>query len=180
MRWLALAGPMQAWCRLALKSPWSKNQKIPRVDLRWAHAGLVLVGPQVAMVQEPKYTNGLPSLGLCIFGAGWPSSLHGPRANNWPLPTGRQYHQYSVGLAWANVGLTQVGLRSYCTAPACKTAWIRRRPTAQCPCSPTQLDRAGPAQYPYGLVDWVVVARQARSNPGAHPVKSCDRPCLYW
>ncbi len=46
------------------------------------------------------------------------------------IPAGYRFHPSSVGLAWTNVDLTWVGLRSYCTAPACKTAWIRRRPTA--------------------------------------------------
>ena len=82
----------------------------------------------------------------CCLSAGWPSStiVRGPKKAH-SKPT--LYHPYSVGLAWANMVLTWVGLRSYCTAPASKTAWIRRRPTAQCPCGPTQLDRAGPVQY---------------------------------
>ena len=48
---LTLAGPMQVWCRLA-------NMVIALVGPRRAHAGLMQVGPQVTMVQEPKNTEG--------------------------------------------------------------------------------------------------------------------------
>ena len=64
-RGLTHAGPMQVWCRLALKSPWSKSQKILRVDPRWAHAGLVQVGPQVTMVQWVKVDPGHSSPFTC-------------------------------------------------------------------------------------------------------------------
>ena len=56
----------------------------------------------------------------------------------------------SIHIVWvwqANMGLTLVGPHSYCTAPACKTAWIWRCPPMQCP-SGIKPKWVGPMQYP--------------------------------
>ncbi len=99
--------PMLFKCGLTLKYHSSRAKKIPRFDPRWAYA----FWRGLTMVQEPKNTEGWPSLGLCRFGAGWPSSHHGPRACPWKL------HMTTKANCAVPMRSNPVGPRRACAVP---------------------------------------------------------------